>query len=72
MINAVEVEVDGIVLCGINVPHNWFMWRGGDNDVVGRTVVGRKVESLIDMSRAADESCFLNMCSGTTERGAGR
>lgn len=30
------------------------MWRGGDNDGVGGTVVWRKVESLIGMCRAAD------------------
>lgn len=47
------------------------MWRGGDNDDVAGSVVWRKVKSLIDMCRAADRIMFLNMCSGTTERGVG-
>lgn len=45
------------------------MWRGGDNDDVAGTVVWRKVESPIDMCRAADRITLLEHVFRNSRKG---
>lgn len=60
LINAVGIKVGGIVLYGIDVPYNSSVCgEEGNNVDVSGTVVWRKIESLIDMCRAADRIILL-------------
>lgn len=52
--NAFGVKVGKTVLCGIEV----YVERRGSDDVAG-VIVWRKVETLIDMCRAADRITLL-------------